>query len=366
MFNFSSEEIRRNYLKTVEFRKPDWIPCSVGLSIASWYKYREKLEKIVLRHPKIFPFYRAGSIDYNRILGVRRRGNIIIDRWGCKWYFKVDGLQGQVVEHPLKDWSRLKDFSLPDADEGVPHEGYNIVYWSEIEKYVDETRKSGGLVKISMGHGFFFQRLYYLRGYSNLLKDFIKKPWQIYFLIDLISDFYMELVKRAVSLKPDVIVFGDDLGNQYRMPIRPETFREFIYPTYRKLFQYIRSHGIHVYFHSDGHVIEVLDQIIDSGANILNIQDKVNGIVNIRKICKGKVCIDLDFDRQQLLPYGSPDEIERHLKYSIRQLGSINGGLMMEAWIGPEVSLKNIDVICSMYEKYMTYHKFLAYLETIQ
>lgn len=352
-------EIRENYLRTVEFRYPKWIPCHVGFVGATWYKYREELEEILLKHPKIFPFFKKGSIDYDNILGVRRKGNIVIDGWGCKWKFEVDGLQGQVIEHPLEDWSKFREFSVPDPEDGVPQEGYRTITWDEIEESVKRAREEGALATVSMGHGFFFQRLYYLRGYTNLLKDFIRKPPQIYQLIEMVTEFTLELVKKAVKLKPDMITFGDDLGNQYRMPISPRTFREFIYPTYKKIFTYIRSHGIHVYLHSDGHVMEVVDQLIDTGVSVLNLQERVNRIENIKRLCKGKICIDLDFDRQRLMPYGTPQQIEDHVKYSIQQLGSRKGGLMLEAWVAPEVPLENIDAICSAYEKYMYLHKEL-------
>ena len=87
------------------------------------------------------------------------------------------------------------------------------------------------------------------------------------------------------------------MGTQTRMPINPTAFKEFIYPSYRKIFQRVRNVGTHVYFHSDGHVVEVMDQLISTGISILNIQDKVNGLENIKSLCKGKVCVEVDIDR---------------------------------------------------------------------
>ena len=41
--------------------------------------------------------------------------------------------------------------------------------------------------------------------------------------------------------------------------------------------------------HTDGHVTEVMDKLMETGVDILNIQDNVNGLDNIVAACKGKV-----------------------------------------------------------------------------
>ncbi|RLF03775.1 MAG: hypothetical protein DRK00_08170, partial [Thermoprotei archaeon] len=75
---------------------------------------------------------------------------------------------------------------------------------------------------------------------------------EIYELVETLTEFYEELARRVARLKPDVAVFGDDLGMQDRMPISPRIFREFIHPAYRRIFEILRSRGIHVYLHTDG------------------------------------------------------------------------------------------------------------------
>jgi len=88
-------------------------------------------------------------------------------------------LQGVVVKHPLSDWNNLKNFKLLDPEDGVPTESRGLIPWNKIYDNLEKSYKSGSLVIALMPHVFFFQRLYYLRGYTNLLKDFIKKPPQI-------------------------------------------------------------------------------------------------------------------------------------------------------------------------------------------
>jgi len=347
--------IRDNYLRTIEMRYPYFIPCAVHALQAAWAKYREKLEEIFLRYPTLFPNFKKGMVKFDDF-GVRRRGNIFIDDWGCVWYFLKDGMQGQVIKHPLNSWSKLRNLRAPDPEKGLSGEGGPTISWDVIEESVRRAKERGGLVKVSVGHGFFFQRLYYLRGFNNLMIDFIKGVPQLFELIDLITEYNLEIVKRVLKMGVDVVAFGDDLGLQDRMPISPKLFRKYIFPTYKKIFSLVRSYGAHVYLHTDGHVIEVVDQLIEAGVSVLNIQDKVNGIENIKRKCKGRVCVDLDIDRQRLLPFGTPRDIERYIKYVINELGSKKGGLMLTAEIGYDVPLENVNAVCRAFERYRTEH----------
>ena len=42
---YPNKDIRENYLKALEYRYPEWIPCSVNFLPGVWKKYREKLEE---------------------------------------------------------------------------------------------------------------------------------------------------------------------------------------------------------------------------------------------------------------------------------------------------------------------------------
>ena len=54
-----------NTLKTIYLDTPEWTPCNVGLMPATWMKYREDLEEIVLVHPRLFPAYQRGDVDFD-------------------------------------------------------------------------------------------------------------------------------------------------------------------------------------------------------------------------------------------------------------------------------------------------------------
>ncbi len=347
--------IREKKLRVIDMNGCGWIPCRLGVFPTAWNKYREKLEDLLAKHTRLFPDFKRGSVNFNDF-GARVRGREVLDAFGCLWRFNISGLQGQVVKHPLEDWADLVHYSLPDPERGIVQEGGGVDPWDAIEERIDRARNTDDIVVGSMPHGFFFQRLYYLRGFENLMIDFVRNTGQLEKLIEMLTDYNLALVERLIRLKVDMVSFGDDLGLQDRMPVSVKTFRRFIYPSYRKIFQRVRRSGIRVYLHTDGHIMEVADALIEAGVSVLNIQDRVNGIDNIREKIKGRVCIDLDIDRQLIVPFGSPEKIRSHIQEAVVKLGSEKGGLMMYSEIHADVPLENIDAVCTAFEDFMNYY----------
>ncbi|RJS85991.1 hypothetical protein CW702_00160 [Candidatus Bathyarchaeota archaeon] len=345
--------IRENFLRAAEMDGPEWIPCCVILTPLLWHKYRERLEDLVISYPQIFGAYEKGSRDFDDF-GFRTRGKKYVDEWGCVWFFLKDGLQGQVVKHPLSNWSALKNYKPPDpVDIGAfPREGAPpSPTFEEAKKIIEERRAQGRLVTGWLPHGFLFQRLYYLRGFKNLMIDFLREPPELQTLIDMVVDFNLKILDKWLELGPlDVIFFGDDLGTQDKLPFNPKIFRKYLFPAYSKIFMRARAKNVHVRLHSDGHNIEVALDLIKAGVTILNIQDLVNGINNIKRVCKGRVCVDLDVDRQRIIPFGRPNEIKRHIKRVVKALNSPEGGLMLTVEVNPPTPLENIKALCDALE----------------
>jgi len=356
---------KENYLRCVEFKRPEYIPSRINITWPVWLMYREKLKEVLQRY-KFVSWSSVPHSSWENIIKpeetkrtgkhfIPRANRILTDPFGCVWSFNIEGYQGQVVKNPLESWDNLKNYSFPDPENGLPSEGSDkFTPWSKISEDVEKMRSRGDLVRVSLMHGFFFQRLYYLRGFINLMRDFMQRPPQLYELIDRLTEYILNLVDKLLNCgRIDVVYVGDDLGTQTRMPISPSAFREFIYPSYYKIFKRIRESGAHVYLHSDGHVIEVLDQLIEAGASVLNIQDRVNGLENIKSICKGKICVDIDLDRQHLIPFGRPGEIKFHIRRVVEELSTREGGLMIEAEVHPPTPLENIKSIAEAMEQYM-------------
>ena len=340
---------KENFLRAAEMTGPEWIPCSVRISPPLWHTYRERVEEIVLRHSSIFGKCRRGTVDFDDF-GICQKGNTIVDGWGCTWRFLVDGLQGQVVEHPLSDLAVLESYEPPDpialnihpAEGGPP----SANSFDHARRSVEEAKEMGQLAAAFCPHGFMFQRLYYLRGFENLMRDFVTEPPELNRLISTVLEYNMKLIRRWLDIGIDVLFIADDLGTQHGPPISPRTFRKHLIPAYTKMCSTARAKNVPVRLHSDGQIIEIAEDLVKAGVTILNVQDLVNGIGNIEKRLKGKVCLDLDIDRQKIGPFGKPQDVRKHVKNVVSRLNSPDGGLMINVGIYPPTPLENIQALC--------------------
>ena len=89
---------------------------------------------------------------------------------------------------------------------------------------------------------------------------------------------------------------------------------------------------------------------------ILNLQDLVNGLDWIQANLKGKVCIDLDIDRQKITPYGTPEDIDRLIRKEVEMIGSREGGMMMIYGLYPGVPLENVKALMDAMTTYADFY----------
>jgi hypothetical protein len=108
--------------------------------------------------------------------------------------------------------------------------------------------------------------------------------------------------------------------------------------------------------HSDGDIRTLAEDLIEGGVRILNLQDRVNGIDWIRDTLAGRVCIDLDIDRQRITAFGTPSEIDSLIREEVEKLGSRRGGLTMIYGLYPGVPLDNVKALMDAMERYAAYY----------
>jgi uroporphyrinogen decarboxylase len=114
--------------------------------------------------------------------------------------------------------------------------------------------------------------------------------------------------------------------------------------------------GCIVHMHSDGDIRLLVDDMIDSGVEVINLQDLVNGIDWIANRFAGKVCIDLDVDRQEITYKGSPKDVDDLILTEIKKLGRKEGGLMLGYGMYPGIPIENAWALMDAMEKYCAYY----------
>ena len=228
--------------------------------------------------------------------------------------------------------------------------------WTAIKNRIQTVKSQGNYYVGSLQHGHAFQRLSDLRGYENLLFDMTDGDPRLWQLIEMVENFSMGIVQRYLESGADVICYPEDLGMQLGPMLSPEHFRTYIKPIYENLMAPAHEAGCLVHMHSDGDIRDLVDDLVLSGVDALNLQDLVNGIDWIAANLKGRVCIDLDIDRQQITPFGSPEQIDSLIRQEVEKLGSPEGGLMMIYGLYPGVPLENVRAVMDAMERYAGFY----------
>jgi uroporphyrinogen-III decarboxylase len=269
------------------------------------------------------------------------------------WETTDDGITGAVTQHPLADWGRLANFVPPDP---ARTDGMMEIDWAAEKKQGTKARREGKYAVAGLEHGHAFLRLSYLRGYENLLFDMADGDKRLPRLIDMVETFSLGIVRRYLGLGVAMLCYPEDLGMQKGPMVSPPLFRQYIQPIYEHLVAPAHEAGCLVHMHSDGDIRDLIEDILASDVDALNLQDRVNGVDWIATHVKGRVCIDLDIDRQHVTRFGTPEQIDALIREEVKKLGSKEGGLMMIYGLYPGVPIENARAVMGAMERYAGFY----------
>lgn len=343
-----------NTIRAIRFERPDYIPMTFWINPACWHHYeREVLIELMACHHLLFPDFKTEGEPEPELAPFERAGPPYIDAWGCTWETTDDGITGAVTSHPLADWDEFERFVPPDPD---LTNGVVDIDWVEIKNKIRAAETNGKYYVGSLEHGHAFQRLSYLRGYEKLLLDMADDESRLWRLIETVETFSAEIVRRYLDLGVGMMRYPEDLGMQVGPMLSPDHFRRYIKPMYERLMAPAREAGCLVHMHSDGDIRELAGDITISGVDVLNLQDLVNGIDWVVANLKGKICIDIDLDRQQITRFGTPEQIDDLIREEVEKLGSPQGGLMMIYGLYPGVPIRNVEAVMDSMERYAGFY----------
>jgi hypothetical protein len=342
---------RENLLRAVRFERPEVIPMTFHINPACWQHYpHDALQGLMVEHPLLFPgFVPSPDGVAPQFSPVQRVDHPYRDPWGCVWHTYEDGITGIVTEHPLADWSAFEQYAPPAPD---VTDGLVPIDWAAVKRDIAEHRAQGTLLQTGLRHGHTFMQLCDIRGYEALMYDMADREPRLRRLIRMLEDFNLALVERYLAAGAEWMSYPEDLGMQVGPMVSPRHFREYIRPSYQRIMRPALDAGCIVHMHSDGDIRSLVDDMLEAGVEVVNLQDLVNGIDWIAGRFAGKVCIDLDIDRQSVTYCGTPADIDALIREEVTKLARKEGGLMMIYGLYPGVPLENVKALMDAMERY--------------
>ncbi|MFC2031052.1 uroporphyrinogen decarboxylase family protein [Chloroflexota bacterium] len=198
-------------------------------------------------------------------------------------------------------------------------------------------------------------------GMEKLLVDMAYGKSYVPALIEKTKEFSLVIGKKLASMGVDGIWAGDDFGGQQGMLISPRMWRRYFKEAYREIYAELKSANpdLLIMQHCDGAVAPILGEWIDVGLEVFNpVQPNVPG--HEPEDLKGQFGDRLSFwgavDQQNLLPFGSPAEIEADVKAKIEVLGRGGGYMIAPAHIiQADTSMENVEAFIDAVKKHGAY-----------
>ncbi len=130
----------------------------------------------------------------------------------------------------------------------------------------------------------------------------------------------------------------------------PTTYRKVIKPFHRRYFALIRQYtDAKIFFHSDGNVVDLLDDLIEIGIDVLN-PVQVSAFADpelVKRRYGDRLAFWGGIDTQTTLPRGTPREVADEVALRIRQFGDQGGYVLGPVHnILADVPPENIIAMC--------------------
>jgi uroporphyrinogen decarboxylase len=166
-------------------------------------------------------------------------------------------------------------------------------------------------------------------------------------LLDRFCENNFRVAVAAARVGYDCIATGDDVANQNTMMFQPDLWREVMKPRWAKVIAAARSikPDIQVWYHSDGNLWDILDDLVEIGITVLNpVQPECMDPVAVRKRFGKRLAFDGCVGTQTTFPFGTPDDMRARVRDLADTLEAGGGGLMLSPThvLEPEVPPENV------------------------
>jgi uroporphyrinogen decarboxylase len=104
-------------------------------------------------------------------------------------------------------------------------------------------------------------------GFQAFLTDLYRRPDEVADLMNQAAEFNLELARRAAGQGASGILIADDIAHTKGLMMSPEMLRQFFFPLLDKQVQGIKNLGLPVFFHSDGNLNSIMNDLVDTGLN---------------------------------------------------------------------------------------------------
>ncbi len=245
------------------------------------------------------------------------------DRWGAIQRVGAGGKYLEYISAPLEEatLADLEAYDFPGPDRLIDN--------PDLPRRVKELKQSGFWVQAGVEQP--YKTAWRLRGMEQSLMDYLIDREFKHALYDRIYETWEEIMRRVAAAGIDQFSIGGDIAMQDRLIMSVDSWREFDKPRLARLIAIGREikPDLHIHIHSDGNLMEIMDDLIEIGFDIINpIQPECMDPFEVKRRWGDVITMDGCGSIQHVLPFGTVDDVRRHVTELIEGCAH-NGGLIL-------------------------------------
>ncbi len=178
-----------------------------------------------------------------------------------------------------------------------------------------------------------FVRSWRLMGMENLMIQMYDDPGFVHRVARMVTDYSLEQLDMLAAAGLDVLVVEDDIADRQSPLVSPRHYTEFINPYNRELVEKAHALGLKAVAHSDGNLWPLLDIMIETGYDGLNPLEPQAGmdLKKVKEYCGNRLCLLGNIDCVDLLPKGTPEEVEEAVIRAISDAAAGGGYILCDS-----------------------------------
>ncbi len=373
---------RENFRAAMERTGPEWVPLDMGKHIGSIHKTHyaalkpllpqlgmtngesilDRMAQTIVPDEELLQHF---GVDFRWMvpnwvqITERTDTDGYIDMWGVPYrgahgdHFAVDSL----ATAPLAACETPEDvaaYDWPDPEDPAQFAGLR-------ERAKDLYENTGYVLGADAIKAGPLMSALQMRGYQQFFMDLVINPELADAVLGKITDLLCRMWSRfldEVGPYVQIAYVTDDLGTQTSLLISPKVYRKRIKPFHTKLHQHIKSCAdVYLMMHTDGAVLPLIEDLIETGADILNpVQTSTAGMDETAAL-KARFGDRLAFhgamDVQQMMPNATHEELRWEIARRMTDLGAGGGYIIAPCHnighdIPPENTLAFFDMVRQM------------------
>ncbi len=185
-----------------------------------------------------------------------------------------------------------------------------------------------------------------IRGFQNFFLDVYDAP-------EILDDFGAKVAQINARLAENMIECGidclylmEDLGSRDGLLMSKAHLDRFIIQPLIPALEVAKSHGLPVFFHTDGAVMDILDRFVELGIDMVNpLQPHLNDHQLFHQKYHGKLGLYGGGDNTYIIPESTPEEVRRHVLDLFHLHGAEGGFIFSTHDIPLETPLENVEAM---------------------